>query len=581
MSTCRFTRSDYDKFPATETEGPIWRGWTEICSEIALRTSGENALLVFDTYHGVYDAELTEAVGKIWPEAEWITTESLFHDEAYLRALTEPYVTDDELFGYLSPLGIADYFDPARLAEARERIRRRTGRVIVYGCGAGYVAPNADLTLYADMARWEIQQRFRAHAIHGLGVDNSQERPARQYKRGYFNDWPVLDNHKKSLYHRVDYWIDTHHPGRPLMIAAETFMQGIARTVRRPFRVVPFFDPAPWGGQWMKEVCDLDRSRANFGWCFDCVPEENSLLLSIDGERFEMPAQNLVYLRPEELLGAADRQRFGESFPIRFDFLDTIGGGNLSLQVHPTNSYIRQTFGMRYTQDESYYLLDAEPGACVYLGLRRGVEPERMLADLRRAQEEGVAFDAERYVNRFPAQKHDHYLIPAGTIHCSGAGAMVLEISATPNIFTFKMWDWGRMGLDGKPRPINIGHASHVINWSRDTDEILRRHCNCFEPVASGEGWREERTGLHEAEFIETRRHWFTVPVQHDTCDGVQVFNLIEGAAAVVESPTQAFEPFTVHYAETFIIPASVGRYTIRPLEPGASCGTIKAYVRH
>lgn len=581
MSTCRFTRSDYDKFPATETEGRIWRGWTEICSEIALRTSGENALLVFDTYHGVYDAELTEAVGKIWPEAEWITTESLFHDEAYLRALTEPYVTDDELFGYLSPLGIADYFDPARLAEARERIRRRTGRVIVYGCGAGYVAPNADLTLYADMARWEIQQRFRAHAIHGLGVDNSQERPARQYKRGYFNDWPVLDNHKKSLYHRVDYWIDTHHPGRPLMIAAETFMQGIARTVRRPFRVVPFFDPAPWGGQWMKEVCDLDRSRANFGWCFDCVPEENSLLLSIDGERFEMPAQNLVYLRPEELLGAADRQRFGESFPIRFDFLDTIGGGNLSLQVHPTNSYIRRTFGMRYTQDESYYLLDAEPGACVYLGLRRGVDPERMLADLRRAQEEGVAFDAERYVNRFPAQKHDHYLIPAGTIHCSGAGAMVLEISATPNIFTFKMWDWGRMGLDGKPRPINIGHASHVINWSRDTDEILRRHCNCFEPVASGEGWREERTGLHEAEFIETRRHWFTVPVQHDTCDGVQVFNLIEGAAAVVESPTQAFEPFTVHYAETFIIPASVGRYTIRPLEPGASCGTIKAYVRH
>ena len=375
MNTCRFTRSDYDKFPATETQGPIWRGWTEICSEIALRTSGENALLVFDTYHGVYDAELTEAVGKIWPEAEWITTESLFHDEAYLRALTEPYVTDDELFGYLSPLGIADYFDPARLAEARERIRRRTGRVIVYGCGAGYVAPNADLTLYADMARWEIQQRFRAHAIHGLGVDNSQERPARQYKRGYFNDWPVLDNHKKSLYHRVDYWIDTHHPGRPLMIAAETFMQGIARTVRRPFRVVPFFDPAPWGGQWMKEVCDLDRSRANFGWCFDCVPEENSLLLSIDGERFEMPAQNLVYLRPEELLGAADRQRFGESFPIRFDFLDTIGGGNLSLQVHPTNSYIRQTFGMRYTQDESYYLLDAEPGACVYLGLRRGWIP--------------------------------------------------------------------------------------------------------------------------------------------------------------------------------------------------------------
>ena len=573
MDTSLHTRSNYDKFPATETEGRIWRGWEEIGAEISRRTDIERPLVVFDTYHGVHDAELTGALARMWPDAELIRTEELFRDERQIRSMTQPYVTDDELFGYLSPLGLADFFDPERLEEARARILRRERRTIVYGCGAGYVAPNADLTLYADMARWEIQQRFRAHAIHGLGVDNSAESPARQYKRGYFNDWPVLDNHKKSLYNRVDYWIDTHRPGRPLMIAAETFMQGIDRTVRRPFRVVPFFDPAPWGGQWMKEVCDLDRERVNFGWCFDCVPEENSLLLKVDGELFEMPAQNLVYLRAQELLGAADRQRFGESFPIRFDFLDTIGGGNLSLQVHPTNEYIRRTFGMRYTQDESYYLLDAEPGACVYLGVKRGVDPEEMLTALRTAQQGGEAFDAERFVNRFPARKHDHYLIPGGTIHCSGAGAMVLEISATPNIFTFKMWDWGRMGLDGKPRPINIGHASHVINWKRDTDEILRRHCNRFEPIAEGEGWREERTGLHEAEFIETRRHWFTGVTPHTMQGGVEVLNLVEGDAAVVESPTGAFEPF--------IIPASIGSYTIRPLVPGTPCGTVKAYVRH
>lgn len=581
MNKYRNSRSNYDKFPATETSGRIWRGWEEIGGEIARRATDKRVLLVLDTYHGVHDTELTEALTRLWPEAELIRTEELFYDEKQIRSMTEPYVTDDEIFGYLSPLGIADYFEPQRLHDARERIRLRIRPTIVYGCGAGYVAPNADLTLYADMARWEIQQRFRAHSIHGLGVDNSAESPARQYKRGYFNDWPLLDNHKKSLYNRVDYWIDTHHPGRPLMIAAETFMQGIERTVQRPFRVVPFFDPAPWGGQWMKEVCDLDRERINFGWCFDCVPEENSLLLRVENELFEMPAQNLVYLRPQELLGAENRQQFGESFPIRFDFLDTMGGGNLSLQVHPTNEYIRQTFGIRYTQDESYYLLDAEAGASVYLGVKQDVDPEEMIAALRTAQQEGTTFDAERYVNRFPARKHDHYLIPGGTIHCSGAGAMVLEISATPNIFTFKMWDWGRMGLDGKPRPINIGHASHVINWQRDTDEIIRHHCNCFKPIVQHDGWREERTGLHDAEFIETRRHWFSVPVPHHTQGGVQVLNLIEGEAAVIESPTDSFAPFTVHYAETFILPASIGAYTIRPLEKGASCGTIKAYVRH
>ncbi|MEG2061424.1 MAG: class I mannose-6-phosphate isomerase [Alistipes sp.] len=581
MNTPFHGKSSYDKWPATKVDGFSWSGWEQIGNQLELHLHNANFLMVFDTYLGVYDQALLGALQTLWPEAELIETAQLFRSQEYICKMTESYVTDDAIFGHLSPLGIADYFDPDKLQQARHTIQHRTRPTIVYGCGAGYVAPNADQCVYADMARWEIQQRFRTHTIHGLGVANFDETPARQYKRGYFNDWPLLDNHKKSLYNRIDFWIDTNRADRPLMIAADTFMQGIERTARQPFRVKPFFDPAPWGGQWMKEICDLDRSKTNYGWCFDCVPEENSLLLRIGDEIFEMPASNLVYLRPQELLGAANRQQFGESFPIRFDFLDTIGGGNLSLQVHPTNDYIRRTFGMRYTQDESYYLIDATPEASVYLGVKTGICPDEMLNALRKSQQEGVDFDAERYINHFPARKHDHYLIPGGTIHCSGRGAMVLEISATPNLFTFKMWDWNRLGLDGKPRPINIEHAAQVIDWSRDTEYVDHQLCNVTTPITCGEGWSEEKTGLHEAEFIETRRHWFTQPVPHNTNGGVQVLNLIEGTSAVVESPSGAFDPFEVHYAETFIIPAAVGEYLIRPSHVGDRCGTLKAYVRH
>lgn len=159
---------------------------------------------------------------------------------------------------------------------------------------------------------------------------------------------------------------------------------------------------------------------------------------------------------------------------------------------------------------------------------------------------------------------------------------MVLEISATPYIFTFKLWDWGRVGLDGIPRPIHLAHGSKVIQWERDTDWTREHLVNRIEPIAEGPGWREERTGLHEREFIETRRHWFSVPVEHDTGGTVQVLNLIEGREATVESPDHAFAPFVVHYAETFIVPASVGRYRIRPSgeSEGATIATIKAYVR-
>lgn len=159
---------------------------------------------------------------------------------------------------------------------------------------------------------------------------------------------------------------------------------------------------------------------------------------------------------------------------------------------------------------------------------------------------------------------------------------MVLEISATPYIFTFKLWDWGRLGLDGQPRPVHLRHGEQVINWQCDTDWATKHLVNRIEPVAEGEGWQEERTGLHEREFIETRRHWFSKPVLHHTEDRVNVLNLVEGEEAVIESPDGHFAPFVVHYAETFIVPAAVGAYRIRPhgRSLGKTLGTIKAWVR-
>jgi hypothetical protein len=159
---------------------------------------------------------------------------------------------------------------------------------------------------------------------------------------------------------------------------------------------------------------------------------------------------------------------------------------------------------------------------------------------------------------------------------------MVLEISATPYIFTFKLWDWDRLGLDGRPRPINIEHGANSIRWERDTTYAKTRLINQVTTVAQGPGWVEERTGLHPAEFIETRRHRFRGSVPHDTRDGVHVLNLCEGEEAVVTSPDGAFEPFVVHYAETFIVPAAVGPYTVRPhgRSEGSTCATIRASVR-
>jgi mannose-6-phosphate isomerase class I len=579
--------SSYDKFPVLDvpnSEGSCVSGW-EACvrrlqTELA-QVAQSKRVLVVECYPGVDEAAIREALISRLKPSLVLTAADAMLPSAKIEELVSPFTGgDDPVFGFLSGLTLPEFFDPGRVEHFKTQIAvQRSGLILVVGCGAALLA-KGDILVYADLPRWEAQLRFRRNEANNLGVRNRTEPASLQYKRAFFIDWRVADRWKRPLISRWDFVLDTT-TAAPKLAEGEAVRRGLRQALTRPFRVVPFFDPAPWGGQWMKEHCNLDPAVSNYGWCFDCVPEENSLLLGLGEETLEIPSINLVFAHPEDLLGDAVHARFGDEFPIRFDFLDTIGGGNLSFQVHPLTEYIQQHFGMHYTQDESYYILHAEPNASVYLGLKEDVDSAAMVSDLAKAQASGGSFPAEKYSNKLPARTHDHFLIPAGTVHCSGAETMVLEISATPYIFTFKMWDWGRLGLNGNPRPIHLEHGVANIQWERTTDWVRRNLVNRLENLGSGQGWREERTGLHEREFIETRRHWFTGKVPHHTGGGVNVLNLVQGEAAIVESPDGAFDPYLVHYAETFIVPASIGSYTIRPASSAAKeCATMKAYVR-
>ncbi|PKM51695.1 MAG: mannose-6-phosphate isomerase [Firmicutes bacterium HGW-Firmicutes-7] len=586
-------KPNYDKKPYIQVDGNndrIFCGYEEICLKIyqeIKRKDQVKFIIAIDAYQGV---NLEPLVNNLLIRLNQYTENSVSIIDMS-RALKKSEdiddyfkgnITEDRIFGVLSTHKLIEFFDKKVLKQIEDEVYAiKNDIVIIFGMGASFVG-KYDLLIYGDMPRWEIQNRMRMNQVTNIGSKDFELDFHRKYKRAFFLDWRVLDRHKQAIIHLSDYILDTVIEKSPKMIPLKGLMDGLQIAIHQPFRVVPFFDPGPWGGQWMKEVCDLDQSKENFAWCFDCVPEENSLNLKFGNEIFEIPSINLVFEYPKELLGEKVYARFGTEFPIRFDFLDTMEGGNLSLQVHPLTEYIQQEFGMHYTQDESYYFLDAKEDAHVYLGVKENIQPELMINSLEVAQKGDGAFDADHFVNKFSVKKHDHILIPAGTVHCSGKNAMVLEISSTPYIFTFKLWDWGRLGTDGLPRPINIAHGKNVIQWDRDTAWVEKNLINHVEVISQGAGWIEERTGLHELEFIETRRHWFEKQVEHDTNGSVNVLNLIQGEEAIVKSPSNRFEPFVVHYAETFIIPANIGLYSIAPygLSEGQQIATIKAYVR-
>ncbi len=578
--------NNYDKYPEViikDHDNSSWEGYENILKEIKKSISSlkkEKVVLVLDFYPGVREEEVLKAFTRLSPSL-MIKSDDCTYNEDTINSMIKDYLTDDRVFGVLTTKKLQDFFIQEKIDEAKNTIDNlKEGLILVYGVGASLIT-RGNILLYFDLARWEIQLRFRA-GMANWKATNYKDPILSKYKRGYFVEWRLADRHKKDIFSQIDYLVDTNQKDNPKMLTGEAIRAGLKQVVERPFRVVPYFDQGVWGGQWMKEVFDLDKESPNFAWSFDGVPEENSLYMRYGHVKVEIPSINAVFFEPKKLLGERVYGRFGTEFPIRFDLLDTMGGGNLSLQVHPLTEYIQETFGMHYTQDESYYMLDCGEDACVYLGVKEDTNKDDMMEDLKRSEKGEIPFPDNKYINKFPAKKHDHFLIPGGTIHCSGKNSMVLEISSTPYIFTFKLWDWERLGLDGLPRPIHLNHGEKVIQWDRDTKWVEENLINKVEVLKEEDGVKVEKTGLHPSEFIETIRHWFSKPVLHKTHGSVNVLNLVEGAEAIVESPSGKFEPFIVHYAETFIIPAFVEEYTIRPYgkSEGKEVATIKAYVR-
>lgn len=556
---------NYDREPVKRIESyRAYEGYEQIAAVIrsAVREK-ESPVIVLETYTQVEVCEILEGLAGL-NATVFLAEKCMVSDREYLDRI-RPYVTEDRVFGIMNTLNIQDFYRPDRVEGMREEIAHTRGISLVIGVGASLVC-KGDVLIYADLSRWEIQCRFAAGMPNWKSGNESAHKLAK-FKQGFFVEWRMADRLKRKLLDRIDFLLDTNRKGEPKMVCGDGFRAGLEKFSLEPFRLVPYFAPEVWGGQWMKEVCDLDRGSPNYAWAFDGVPEENSIYMQFGEIRIEIPSIDVVFFRPGQLLGERVHARFGDEYPIRFDFLDTMGGQNLSLQVHPLTEYIQSAFGMHYTQDESYYILDCGKESSVYLGLQEGVDGKKMLEELEESQRSGRPFPAENYVNKWPVKKHDHFLIPGGTIHCSGSDTMVLEVSATPYIFTFKLWDWGRVGMDGLQRPVHLGHGSESIQWDRTTEWVGKNLINRTQVLKERDGYKVERTGLHEREFIETRRYTIWDFCELECEGGVSSCNVVEGRGAVIESPDGTFTPYEVHYAETFIVPASVERFTIRPLE--------------
>ena len=217
----------------------------------------------------------------------------------------------------------------------------------------------------------------------------------------------------------------------------------------------PFLLKAPikdyiWGGERLRTVFgkESDKERLAESWELSCHPDGECI---IDGGEFSgMSLSEFVNKHPEAV---GNKFRSGDSFPVLVKLIDA--KNDLSVQVHPDDEYAH-----KYENDngktEMWYIIDAEKDSQLVYGFREKLSRE----EFRKAIEDNTLMDK---VNRVPVKQGDVFFIEPGTLHAIGKGILIAEIQQSSNV-TYRVYDYGRLGTDGKPRPLHIEKALEVTN---------------------------------------------------------------------------------------------------------------------
>ena len=579
----KFQRGLYEKFPAFKSSVTINKSHKYLADIIKANIDKGLRVLAIEGYHGVdwslLKTSLENNLSEI--ETEWVFTSDCFEEPEEIDKRAEPFLGgDDRIFGTHFPFGAEVFFDAKKMSELRIKAAiargRRSGKLlIVLGIGSSFIE-QYDQLWYIDMPKDIVQRKFKEGRLNNIGSE-SKKSFEEFYKRSYFFEWPAQNRLKKKLLTELDFFIDGTNEEDPTVIKGEYLQKVLDEVSESPFRVRPWFLAGPWGGKYMQGHMGLDPNEPNIAWSYELIVPENGIQVTDGENKLEFSFDTLMFYSNKKVLGTNAAKQFKDEWPIRLDYLDTVNGGNLSVQVHPRPDYIRKEFGETYTQDETYYITNCKPGAKVYLGLTEDCDPEEFKKELYSSIEKEKQIDLDKFVNSEPANPHDLFLIPNGTVHCSGEDNLVLEISATPYIFTFKIYDYLRKDLEGNLRPINIERGFENIRFERRKDWVQKNLIAKPELINKGDDWEEYVLYNKPFTFYNVHRVEFESEYLLETKDRPFAINLVEGER--IELKTEKGNVSSLAYLESMIIPAAAGKVKFKN-NTGRRCKVVLVYVR-
>jgi mannose-6-phosphate isomerase class I len=481
-----------------------------------------------------------------------------------------------QLFGKLFKGTFEDLLDQEKLSEIESSLKNAKSSdkaevVIVAGCGAAIPRLRAyyDTLVYLDVTPKRAILRAKAGEYANIG--DKSARPAKaMLRRCYYVDFEVAGHLRWELLKKdlIDFYVASDDPEGVKMLPKEAFNRIMSGLVKQPFRCRPVYIEGVWGGHYVTKLRNLPKTMKNCAWVFDLIPLEVSVVVETEGHTIEFPYFTFVQKEGDSLMGKECVKKYGGYFPVRFNFDDTYhSSGNMSIQVHSGHDYNINNFGEYGRQDESYYIVETAHNAKTYVGFTETADPKEFIKEAKISEKQHTEIDYEKYINYVDSKPGVQVMLPAGTIHSSGRNQVILEIgSLTVGSYTYKMYDYLRADLDGKPRPIHTFHGENVLALDRTTTWVNENIVQKPRVAVKGEGWTEYIVGEHDLLYFSLRRLEFEKEAYGDTAGKFHVLTLVDGEKVCVQSLENPDFCYYQNYLDVVVIPANVGKYVVKNL---------------
>lgn len=514
-------------------------------------------------------------------EMEAVKFSDIYKSEKEMHEMLDPYLEWDTskdptlLYGKVFRRGYPAIFDENKkngLKASLKEAKAAAGKVTVvygYGCLDKEFRELYDVKCYLDVTPKESILRIRRGQFANYG-DKVANKVNLTIRRCYYADFEMAVGLRGELLREgvLDWYLPSDDPDGLQLMSRQTMEEMLSALALYPFRCRPAYLEGVWGGTYIQKLRHLPDTMKNCAWVFDLIPMEVSIVVQAGENQVEFPYFTFLQKEGVPVMGEPCVKKFHGYFPIRFNYDDSWhSNGNMSIQCHSGEKWNKENYDEFGRQDESYYIVEAGQDAKTFIGFRDDADTDEFIEKIKKADTEHEPFDYMKYVSYEESKPGLQVMIPAGTIHSSGRNQLVLEIgSLTIGSYTYKLYDYLRKDLDGKPRPIHTWYGERNLAFERKTSWVRQNIVQKPRTVREGDNWREIILGESDLLYFSLRRLDFQTSIEDDTKGKFHVLSVVNGERIRIRSIDHPERSFEARYLDIVVVPANMGRYVVENL---------------